>query len=380
MRTIAVAVLLLGVLPACTGSPSATSKFHSSGTHPPVVPLAQKIFQHMTERERVGQLVMVGVPTTGLTDAVRTAITKYDVGSVILDGTSTAGRSSIATLTAHLQHVAPAHVGLLIATDQEGGNVQRLQGSGFATIPTAVRQGHLKPATLQADWKTWARQLHKAGVDVNLAPVLDTVPKADVASNQPIGALDREYGHTPSAVSSHGLAALKGMAAAHVAATVKHFPGLGRVRGNTDTSRGVKDTVTGPTSSYLDPFRAAVRAGVPFVMISTAIYTRIDADHPAVFSRPVITDLLRSDFGFKGIVISDDLGDAAQVSGYKVSTRAVAFVRAGGDLVLTVAPGQAKAMTAALLAKTKSSPAFKKQVDAAALLVLQQKQKAGLLS
>jgi beta-N-acetylhexosaminidase len=170
------------------------------------------------------------------------------------------------------------------------------------------------------------------------------------------------------------------MRAAGIATTVKHFPGLGRVAGNTDTTGGVTDQVTTRHDAYLAPFAAAVQAGTPLVMMSTAIYTRIDPQHPAAFSPTIVTGMLRGDLGFRGLIISDDLGAARQVSGYSVGARAVDFIAAGGDIVLTVVANQAATMTQALLARAEADPSFKAKVDAAALLVLQEKQRLGLLS
>ena len=348
---------------------------------PPQAPAvtAQRVFDGMSERERVGQLLMVDCSTTGVSVATSTAITQYDVGSVILDGTSYAGLVETRSVTAQLQGDAPRHVKLLVATDQEGGLVQRLQGSGFTRIVSAVQQGTIAPATLQGFAQGWGRQLRSAGVTVNLAPVLDTVPPGN-PPNPPIGDLDREFGHTPSVVAAHGVAVARGMAAAGVAATVKHFPGLGRVRGNTDTTSGVTDTVTTRTDPYLAPFRAAIRAGVPFVMMSTAIYSRIDPGVPAAFSPTIVSGMLRGDLGFGGLIISDDLGGARQVRGYSVGQRAVKFVAAGGDVVLTVDANQAADMTGALLSRANTDASFRAKVNAAALRVLQEKQRLGLLT
>ena len=339
---------------------------------------AAAVFAGMTERQRVGQLLMVDCPSTGVTGSTVSAITDHDVGSVILDGTTTSGSAAIRSITARLQGYASKKAGLFIATDQEGGLVQRLQGPGFATIPSAPQQGLTSTSALRAAARTWGTELKRAGVNVDLAPVLDTVPGGG-AGNPPIGDLDREYGHTPAAVQSHGLAYAQGMIDAGVAPTVKHFPGLGRVSGNTDVTAGVTDPVTSRTDAYLAPFRAAVRAQVPFVMMSTAIYSRIDPGTPAAFSRTIVTGMLRGDLGYRGLIISDDVGAAQQVSGLSPGQRAVAFVQAGGDVVLTVVAGQAPAMTSALLARANSDPSFRNKVDAAVLLVLQAKQRAGLL-
>jgi beta-N-acetylhexosaminidase len=339
---------------------------------------AQAALAKMTEAQRVGQLLMVDCPSSGVASATITAIRKYHVGSVILDGNSQLGVSRTHAITAQLQGYAPKHTKLFISTDQEGGLVQRMRGPGFSSISSAVQQGRRAPHTLRAEAKTWGRQLRAAGINVDLAPVLDTVP-ANSSGNPPIGDLDREYGRTPSAVKSHGVAVARGLADAGVDATVKHFPGLGRVAGNTDTTSGVTDYVTTRHDAYLAPFASAITSHVPFVMMSTAIYRKIDPNHPAAFSSTIVTGMLRGDLGFTGVIISDDVGGARQVSGYSVGQRAVAFVMAGGDVVLTVDANQAATMTAALLARAKSKPSFKRKVDAAALRVLQAKQARGLL-
>jgi beta-N-acetylhexosaminidase len=378
--------------PAATSTPPTTSAIHStppssrppststtpSSSAPPFLPPAERVFSAMTLRQRVGQLLMVDCPTSGATGETQQAITQYHVGSVILDGTSYAGRDEIAVVTRNVQALAPRGDQLLVATDQEGGQVQRLQGQGFDRIPAATVQGTIAPTTLQRQTKSWATQLRRAGVTVDLAPVLDVVP-ADFGANPPVGDLDREYGNTPAAVTSHGVAVVRGLASAGVAATVKHFPGLGRVHGNTDLTGGVTDTMTTTDDPFLAPFRAAIASGVPFVMISTADYARIDPGVPAAFSFRIVTGLLRDQLGFDGVIVSDDVGHAAQVADYSVGERAVRFVAAGGDLLLTVDAGQAGEMTSALVSRAKSDPAFRRLVNAAALRVLRAKEQLGLL-
>src|SRR4051812_47783329 len=368
--------------PPTSSAPATSPPPHPSAppsrTTAPARSAASRIFGTMTERQRVGQLLMVDCPTSGATAATQQAITASHVGSVILDGTSYAGVQETAVVTRQLQSLAPKSVGLFVATDQEGGQVQRLQGPGFTRIVSGVQQGTIPLAQLQRYAQGWGTELRQAGVNVNLAPVLDIVP-AGFGANPPIGDLDRQFGSTPATVTSHGLAVLRGMAAAGVDPTVKHFPGLGRVHGNTDLTADVTDTVTTVDDPYLAPFRSAVRAGVPFVMISTAIYSRIDPGTPATFSARIVTGVLRGSLGFRGLVISDDLGGAAQVADYSPADRAVRFVAAGGDVVLTVNAGQAGEMTSALLTRANADPAFRKRVDAAALRVLKEKERRRLL-
>jgi beta-N-acetylhexosaminidase len=342
------------------------------------VSAVQRRFDAMTPAQRVGQLLMVGCPSTGATRACLTAIRSQHVGSVILDGNSTLSIAAEHRVTAALQHAAPATTKLLIATDQEGGQVRRMRGPGFTDYSTALVQGTWRTAALRHWATTWGSQLHRAGIGLDLAPVLDTV-RAGNTHNPPIGAFDREYGHSPSVVATKGIAVLRGLDSGGVSTAVKHFPGLGRVTGNTDTTAHVVDRVTTADDAYLKPFRAAIAAKTGFVMMSSATYTRIDAKHPAVFSKTVVTGLLRQKLHFGGVVISDDLGTAKQVAAVPIGRRAVRFLAAGGDLVLTVQAGQARTMESAVLASMAKSPAFTRQVDAAALRVLRQKQSQGLL-
>ena len=158
----------------------------------------------------------------------------------------------------------------------------------------------------------------------------------------------------------------------------KHFPGLGRVTGNTDFTPDVVDNVTTASDPYLDSFRAAIAAGVPMVMVALATYTKIDPSQLAVFS-PVIMRLLRDGLGFAGVIVSDDLGQAQAVQAIPAGKRALSFLAAGGDLITSQNLGPAEQMAAAVLARASGDAAFRATVGAAAARVLAAKQAAGLL-
>jgi beta-N-acetylhexosaminidase len=215
---------------------------------------------------------------------------------------------------------------------------------------------------------------------MNLAPVADTVPgRAAAADNPPIGAHDREFGYTPGVVGRHAVAFAGGMSGRGVVPVVKHFPGLGRVHANTDVWRHVTDRTTRRHDPFLAPFREAVDAGVPAVMMSTAYYSRLDRHQPAAFSPFVVRTMLRGDLGFDGLVVSDDLGSARQVSAWSAGERALRFLGAGGDLVLTVDPGTVPAMYGAVLGRARRDPDFRDRVERSALRVLTVKQRQHLL-
>ena len=329
----------------------------------------------MSEAQRVGQLFLVGIagaPAVDVAQAVRT----YHFGSLLWQGTSTAGvaadRQASQAIQALASSAATAGVRFFIAANQEGGQVQELKGPGFTVIPPALDQGQLSAAELQRQAAAWGRQLRAAGVNLDLAPVMDVVPAATASQNAPIGALQREFGHTPQVTGSHGVAFIRGMKQAEVATTAKHFPGLGRVVGNTDFTSEVVDSTTGPNSPYLKSFQTAIKAGVPFVMIALATYTRIDPHHLAAFSSRVMR-LLRQQLHFGGVIVSDDLGAAAAVAGVSPANRAIDFLTAGGDLITSQSLPAAIAMDQAIVARAAHDAAFRATVDSAVFRILDTK-------
>ncbi|MEP6463470.1 MAG: glycoside hydrolase family 3 N-terminal domain-containing protein [Frankiaceae bacterium] len=349
--------------PAGAAAPSAAAAF-------PTLP---------TLEQQVGQLFMVGISSSsGPTSAELSMLRSYRVGNVMLAGRSTAGVARTAATSAVLRGVTTqGRIRPFVATDQEGGLVQVLRGPGFSAMPTALSQGALPMDTLRSDARTWGRQLAAAGVNLNLAPVMDTVPPASPTSNQPIGRYYREFGYTPAAVAASGTAFLHGMRDAGVGTTLKHFPGLGRATGNTDVTAGVTDPTT-RHDAYLQPFAAGIAAGTAFVMVSTATYPNIDPIHLAAFSPTVLGTVLRGDLGFPGVVISDSLGDTAAVQAFSPAARALAFFGAGGDMLLTGNASQTPSMISAVIAAARANPAFAARIQAAVTRVLAAKTAAGL--
>lgn len=335
----------------------------------------------MSLEAQVGQLLMVGTQLgspAGLADTVR----RYHLGGVFLQGRSSASAATVHQGVAALQSAATGAGGipLQIGVDQEGGEVQSLKGTDFPTVPTAVEQGRLSPAALSARTADMARRLLPAGITIDLAPVADTVPPAYLGSNPPIAGFDRQYGTDPTAVANDISTVVTAMQSTGLLTTAKHFPGLGRVHANTDTSTDAVDNLTTVDDPFLAPFAAAIRAGTAAVMISLATYPKLDPNSVAAFSAPIVTGMLRQRLGFTGLVMSDDLGNAAAVHAVPAGDRAVRFIAAGGDMALTLQPNDAAPMTAALLAKAQSSSQFRAQVTAAAGRVLRSKFRAGLLT
>ena len=327
--------------------------------------------------EKVGQLMMVGVDAQAPKQSSNEAVDTHHVGNIFIAGRTTAGSQAtqkvISSFTSKVGPGTTHATPMLVATDQEGGEVQVLAGSGFSDIPSALDQSAQPRDQLVASARTWGKELADVGVNMNLAPVADLVDIARPASNEPIGRWGREYGHDAATVSSQAGAFAEGMQASKVIPTYKHFPGLGRVKDNTDTSAGVVDSTTTRSSDTAVSviFGAAIAAGAPVIMVSSATYSLIDPSAPAVFSSTIVTDMLRREMGFSGVVITDDVSAAVQVQDVSAGDRAVRAIRAGCDLVLASAdPTVAADMVKALIATARSDPAFAARVDESATRVL----------
>lgn len=338
------------------------------------------LIDRLTPEERIGQLFMVGKTSTEpVTEEYRQMLATTHVGSVVLLGNSREGTARVKELTDSLRHsaAAPESIGLLIAVDQEGGQVQRLKGPGFDTMPSARVQANRPVPELERSAAHWGRQLVAAGVDANLAPVADVVPANRVANNAPVGQLERHYGETVAEVSPRVAAVVRGFDEAGITTSVKHFPGLGHVAGNTDFAAGVNDTSITRRDPGLAAFKAGTDAGADMVMIGTATYARIDPGVPAAFSSVVIERMVRQDMGFNGVVISDDLGVAQQVSDVAPGERAVRFLAAGGDLVINGDPRLQAEMTRAVTERAAADPAFAERLRVKVQRVVDMKARGG---
>lgn len=401
---ISCALMMTAALAGCGGVPSAappvavtpsgsttTSNPASSKPSPPSTSVTEpnesftadqpcaQLVRTMSMSERVGQLLMVAVSSSGIGGSDAAIIERTRAGSVLLLGNSTAGMQAIQGVVAEVRDASrsPEGIKIMLAADQEGGLVQRLKGPGFARIPPAAVQAKQSDARLRRNASEWGRQLKEAGIDANLAPVADVVPTSMVWMNKPIGQLRRGYGRSPKTVAAKVTAFTEGMNQAGVATAVKHFPGLGRVRGNTDYMTRVVDRTTTRHDAALGGFEAAVNAGVDMVMVSSAFYSRIDDEHRAAFSAVIMGEMLRGDLGYSGVVISDDLAAAAMRT-LPPDERALRFIRAGGDLLIIGDAGLAITMASAIKDEAADDPDFAKQVSTSAARVVAMKERRGL--
>ncbi|MFG2360304.1 glycoside hydrolase family 3 N-terminal domain-containing protein [Streptomyces mirabilis] len=276
-------------------------------------------------------MTTIAVPVVETSPADVTAEVSAGAGGVLLFGSS-APADLGARLTALKSHV-PGHLGLLVMTDEEGGEIQRMANLAGSQPWAAWMGSHWTPAQIQQATAKVAAKMAAAQVNMDLAPVVD-VDGRDVppSSTNPDGW--RSFSGSTAVVTHDGVAYMNGLRSGHVIPVLKHFPGLGYSSGNSDF--GPARTL--PWSTLLKvgvpPFTAAIQAGAPAIMVSNNTVPGL-ATNPAGLSPTTITYELRGRLHFKGLVITDSLtAGAISAAGFTVPQAAVQALRAGADMVM----------------------------------------------
>jgi beta-N-acetylhexosaminidase len=291
-------------------------------------------------RERIARLLVVGFRGLRVEadDWIAGNIAVDGLGGVILfdrDGRSQ-GRRNIRTqpqvtnLISDLKALAPSRE-LIVAIDQEGGLVTRLSPAyGFPAVASEEAIGPKGVEAVTAWAEGLAVTLADVGVNLNLAPVVDVNVNR---RNPAIGALDRAFSADPAVVSADAAIEIQAHRARGVRTTLKHFPGLGSARANTDF--GVADVTKSWSQRELDPYRDLLGRGLVDVIMSAHLVNgQIDPAAPASLSRATVTNLLRGELGWEGVVITDDLQAAAITDNFGREDAVALALEAGNDLLL----------------------------------------------
>jgi beta-N-acetylhexosaminidase len=292
----------------------------------------------------VGQTLMTGFAGSQPSAALLGRIQRGEVGGVILFRGNLASDAAARALVKRLQAAAAAggNPRVLVAVDQEGGPVRRLPDG-----PPRAAPGEMKSAgQAGAEGAAAGKFLHEIGIDVDLAPVLDTPASPDNFLGS------RAFGRDPQRNARLGSAFVRSLQRQGVAATAKHFPGLGTAGANTDFSHVWITTPKPALDARLAPFAAAVKAGVELVMMSNAGYRAYDPNGlPAVLSRRIVTGLLRGRLGFDGVVISDAMSAPGPSGRTHPNVQAIA---AGVDVLLYTSESGGEDAFAEVLAAVRS--------------------------
>lgn len=327
---------------AVTAQPSASANATAEPTAaPPETSSPSPSPNPVPLEARIARLLVVGFRGLDIAAAgnVGNAIADGGLGGVILFDRDqlTGGKRNIAspdqlrTLVTGLKGLAPDR-NLLVAVDQEGGRVVRLTpATGFPAADSQAKIGATGDESVATAWATSiAETLASVGINFNLAPVVDlnVNPK-----NPAIGALGRSFSADPEVVIRMAGAEIEAHRLAGIHTTMKHFPGLGSASTNTDF--GVADVTATWSRTELDPFLALIEGGAAdSVMVGNLVNGQIDPDAPSSLSKATVTDLLRTELGWGGVVITDDLQAAAITSAFGQDEAIAMAIEAGNDLLL----------------------------------------------
>jgi beta-N-acetylhexosaminidase len=311
------------------------------GAGAPVSPAAPQI----STTKLLGQRIMVAMNGTSAPSWVLSAARDGRVGSVILFAANIVTRSQLQALTRSLQRAAVqgGNPPLLIAVDQEGGQVKRLPaGPPALSPPQMARTGSVAVAAREG--RATGKYLKALGINIDLAPVVDvpTFPGAFIWTQ------GRAFSFDPNTVAKYATAFALGVQSARVAATAKHFPGVGSAAVDTDNKLDVLRPTSTQLAGALTPYRSLIPRGIDAIMLSTAAFPAYDPSRtPTALSRQMVQRLLRGSLRFGGVMITDALDTP---TGHDERTAGAIAARAGADILLYTdsAPGELSALQAEL--------------------------------
>jgi beta-N-acetylhexosaminidase len=318
---------------------------------------AEAAVDRLTLAQQVGRMVILRFHGTSAPGYVRRVLREGRAAGAILFRDNVVDPGQLEALTGQLGRAAPD---ALICLDQEGGEIRIVPWVG----PERSAPEQAAAGSEHADALAAGRALRAAGVGVTLAPVAD-VPSVDGAA-----LAGRAFATDAEAAAAAVAESVRGWREAGVAATAKHFPGLGGASVNTDDASATVARSREQLEADLAPFRAAIEAGTEFVMAGHASYPALDGRRIASQSPTVIEGLLRDELGFEGVVMTDSLEAAAVLAVSDVEEAAVASARAGVDVILTTGRGSYIRVFRALLAEARADPEFRRRVRASAARVL----------
>jgi beta-N-acetylhexosaminidase len=323
-------------------------------------------FQSWSDEKLAGQRLMAGFEGTHLNREIAGLITNLQVGALILFRRNVETPAQLAGLCRDVQACARDHglPPLIIAIDQEGGQVARLgppftQFPGNPAITNARDAAHFAAIT--------AAELESVGINMNLAPVLDVA-----SEGFPSVVAGRVFGSDPQRVAHLGATVIQGLQDHRIMSVAKHFPGIGRTTLDSHLDLPVFDTDLSALESFdLVPFRAAIQKRVAGIMLSHILYPRLDSQWPASLSKMIARDILRRQLGFEGVVMTDDLemGAVTRHYGFRAAIRQV--LRADIDMALICHSAEKVAQAQALIArKIGESETIRARAEASAARVM----------
>jgi beta-N-acetylhexosaminidase len=346
----------------------------------PVDPLhvrVEKILAGMSLEQKVGQLLMVGFGGRSMGPEIARLLLDHHIGSVALYSRNISNTSQLAKLVRSVRETMKNEIQPFVAIDQEGGNVVRVR-TDVTVLPGAMALGATRdPVLAYLAGQANAVDLGLLGIDMNLAPVLDVNRNP---ANPVINI--RAFGDHPKLVSKIGVWFILGQQQAGMATVAKHFPGHGATSHDSHFSLPVTNASLEQLRGIeLLPFREAIDAGLDAIMTAHVRVPAVDdSEAPASLSCKVITELLRGEMAYDGLVITDDLEMRAIAEKMSVGEAAVSAILAGADVIMVIwTPRKKHAVFQALVAAVEQGRIPPSRIDASVRRVLRLKAKRGTL-
>jgi beta-N-acetylhexosaminidase len=352
-----VALALAGCGSESSQSPEGTSEETRASTEE----TTQEAMDRLSVRDAVGQMFIVGMEGTEPNYYIEKMVRERNIGGVLLLGYNMESEEQTKALTDSLQRLSletELAIPLFVAVDYEGGEVQSAPWVS-AQPPAAEVGGRADPEEARRVAESIGSELRSGGVNMDLAPVVDTGSGAAIGS--------RSYGEDPALVASMGAAFVRGLEAAGVVSSAKHFPNHGPALEDSHVARPAVDhDMQTVLQSDLPPFRAAIEAGVPMVMAGHLVYPALDSDRPASLS-PAAIGLLRGELGFDGVVITDDLIMEGAKRGGTTADATLQAIEAGADLLIVSGPPEEQATAyEAVVTAVESGEITRERIDSSA--------------
>ena len=287
-----------------------------------------KLVANMSDADKVGQLMMIGIHGKSLNDDAKFMLNEYRVGGIILFDRNMESKDQVKTLITDINKAGKSAglTPLFLGIDQEGGAVARMDDK-LIKVPPAEEVGKEPVEQAAALAKEVGAELKDLGFNINFAPVAD------------LGlTYGRSYSTNPDEVVRYASAVGKSYDEAGLWYSYKHFPGIGKtdvdLHADTSIVPVSKETLLSEdTKVFVDLIKQS-KPNTYTIMVSHAMYPQIDPDHPASLSKAIITDWLRKDMGYNGVVVTDDMDMGALAKHYTFGDMAVQSILAGSDILL----------------------------------------------
>lgn len=345
--------------------------------------MAKDITKEMSLKNKIGQLFMVSVyqldeaeskNQTSVTSDMKKTLKKYPAGGIVMFAKNIDNRKQTQTMIKELQNAS--YVPLFVSVDEECGTVSRIASNPnmkMTAYPSAQEVGKTySDKQIAKMGQTQGKELKELGFNMNLAPVADVLTNQN---NTEIG--DRSFGRDSKKVASIISSLVKNMQKQQISATLKHFPGSGETGG--DTHRGSTETyqtIENLRDNDFKPFKAGIKANVDAIMVSHLMLSNVtDEKEPSSLSSRVVSDILRDELEYKGVIMTDAMNMKAITDNYNAGEAAVKAIQAGVDLI--VMPDDYKQAYKAIKQAIKSGKIKESRIDESVRRIIYTKIKRG---